>query len=224
MISAYEALERLQDGNRRFVCGKRRAAPLRVHTPGENKACQRPFAIVLGCSDSRVPAEIVFDQGLGDLFVVRVAGHIAARSQVGSIEFAATGFGTRLIVVLGHSECGAVLATLEELQHPSTTRSRNVRVITDKIRLSLQPVLETGMSPRDLVAEAVRAHIRGTVNQLRARSSVLRQLSRTDGLLIAGAEYSLDSGVVEFLNGPAAGIKGNAGGEAGEGAKSDELS
>src|SRR5918993_934020 len=88
---------------------------------------QEPFAIILGCSDSRVPAEMVFDQGLGDLFVVRVAGNIVASSQVGSVEFAAERYHTRLVVVLGHSMCGAILATLEELGRPTQDQSRNLR-------------------------------------------------------------------------------------------------
>src|SRR5438067_9648001 len=129
MISAREALERLREGNRRFVRGVRSSDLLVSEARrSELAAGQQPFAIVLGCSDSRVPAEIVFDQGLGDLFVIRVAGNIVAPSQVGSVEFAAARYGTRLVVVLGHSECGAILATLEELQQP-TSHSRNLRSI-----------------------------------------------------------------------------------------------
>src|SRR5688500_4837628 len=120
MIPAAEALQRLQDGNRRFASSTRSAdTPPSPARRGELPREQQPFAIVLGCSDARVPAEIVFDQGLGDLFVIRVAGNIVAPSQVGSVEFAAARFGTRLVVVLGHSECGAILATLEEVQRPS---------------------------------------------------------------------------------------------------------
>src|SRR5438067_12091906 len=129
MISAREALERLREGNRRFVSGVRSRDTLTSQMRrNELAAGQEPFAIILGCSDSRVPAEIVFDQGLGDLFVIRVAGNIVASSQVGSVEVAAARFGTRLAVVLGHSECGAILATLEELQQP-TSHSRNLRSI-----------------------------------------------------------------------------------------------
>lgn len=128
MIPAETALERLQTGNQRFVADVRNQDSL--STPARRRvlaAGQEPFAIILGCSDSRVPAELVFDQGLGDLFVIRVAGNIVAPSQVGSVEFAAERFGTRLVVVLGHSRCGAVLATLEELRRPTENRSRNLR-------------------------------------------------------------------------------------------------
>jgi carbonic anhydrase len=163
---------------------------------------QEPFAIVLGCSDSRVPAEIVFDQGLGDLFVIRVAGNVVAPSQVGSIEFAAERFGTRLVVVLGHSSCGAVLATLEELGRPAESRSRNLRSIVDRIRPSVEPLLGTGPEPQPeaLVRAAVRANIRASVHHLRYGSEILEQLT-ADGLLVVGAEYSLETGLVEFLDG-----------------------
>jgi carbonic anhydrase len=135
--AASEALERLREGNRRFVSDLAKADGLSSRSRrAELVTGQRPFAIILGCSDSRVPAEIVFDQGLGDLFVIRVAGNIVAPSQIGSVEFAAERFGTRLVVVLGHSQCGAVLATLEELQRPRESQSRNLRSIVDRIRPS----------------------------------------------------------------------------------------
>src|SRR5687767_13889444 len=141
-VSAPEALARLRAGNRRFVTGERGLDALLTHTRrSELVAGQQPFAIVLGCSDSRVPAEMVFDQGLGDLFVIRVAGNIVAPSQVGSVEFAAERFGTRLVVVLGHSQCGAVLATLEELRRPRDNQSRNMRSIVDRIRPSVESLL-----------------------------------------------------------------------------------
>src|SRR6188472_2586157 len=129
MVPASEALSRLREGNLRFISNTRDAGEfLSQARRFELAQSQAPFAIVLGCSDSRVPAEIVFDQGLGDLFVIRVAGNIVAPSQVGSVEFAAERFGTRLVVVLGHSKCGAILATLDELQHPSGgSHSRNLR-------------------------------------------------------------------------------------------------
>ena len=164
---------------------------------------QEPFAIVLGCSDSRVPAEIVFDQGLGDLFVIRVAGNIVAPSLLGSVEFAASRFGTRLVVVLGHSQCGAVLATIEELQKPSETQSRNLRAIVDRVRPSIEGLLATELvrDPAALMTQAVRANIRSSVNQLRHGSDVLERLIAQDGLLVVGAEYSLETGIVEFLDG-----------------------
>lgn len=163
---------------------------------------QAPFAIILGCSDSRVPPEIVFDQGLGDLFVIRVAGNIVAPSQVGSVEFAAARFDTRLVVVLGHSQCGAILATLEELQRPTENQSRNLRAIVDRVRPSVEGLMSTPVThdPDALVREAVRANIHASVDHLRHGSQVLEQLIQDEGLLVVGAEYSLETGVVDFLD------------------------
>jgi carbonic anhydrase len=150
-----------------------------------------------------VPAEIVFDQGLGDLFVIRVAGNIVAPSQVGSVEFAAARFRTPLVVVLGHSQCGAILATLDELRKPTGTQSRNLRSIVDRVRPSVESLLETDLKHDHdaLVREAVRLNIRASADHLRHGSDVLEQLIRDAGLLVVGAEYSLDSGVVEFFDG-----------------------
>lgn len=204
MISASEALERLREGNRRFVSDARSGdTPTSRARRRELAAGQEPFAIILGCSDSRVPAEIVFDQGLGDLFVIRVAGNIVAPSQVGSVEFAAARFGTRLVVVLGHSQCGAILATLEELRRPSEDQSRNLRSIVDRIRPAVETLLATelGHRPDTLLRQAVRANIRASADHLRHGSEVLEQLIRRDGLLVVGAEYSLETGVVDFFDG-----------------------
>lgn len=162
---------------------------------------QEPFAIVLGCSDSRVPAEIVFDQGIGDLFVIRVAGNVVAPSLVGSVEFAAERFGTRLVVVLGHSCCGAVEATIEQLRCPTGGQSRNLLSIVERIRPAVEPLLERGGDPEDLLREAVRANIRMSAGQLRTGSAVLERLIRESGLLIVGAEYSLETGVVDVFDG-----------------------
>src|SRR5437016_9288858 len=166
MIPGQEALERLIKGNREFVSGlPSRDSFLRFSRRAQLADGQAPFAIILGCSDSRVPAEIVFNQGLGDLFVIRVAGNIVAPSQVGSVEFAAARFGVRLVVVLGHSQCGAILATLEELRTPSENQSHNLRAIVDRVRPSIEGLLATDLR-RDsdaLVKEAVRANIRASV-------------------------------------------------------------
>jgi len=202
--TAREALERLQEGNRRFVADRQRRDDQAGQARRTELATgQEPFAIVLGCSDSRVPAEIVFDQGLGDLFVIRVAGNIVAPSQVGSVEFAAERFGTRLVVVLGHSQCGAVQATLEELQQPTDKQSKNLRAIVDRIRPSVEPLLATDLRhhPRELVQQAVRANISVSASHLRHGSDVLEQQIQKNGLLVVGAEYSLDTGVVEFFDG-----------------------
>jgi len=204
MISASQALERLRDGNRRFVSGDRsRDGPTSRARRSEVATSQEPFAIVLGCSDSRVPAEIVFDQGLGDLFVIRVAGNIVASSQVGSVEFAAERFGTPLVVVLGHSQCGAVLATLEQLTRPREDQSRNLRSIVDRVRPSVEPLLATELrhDPEALVRQAVRANVRVSASHLRHGSELLEQLIQRRGLLVVGAEYALETGVVEFFDG-----------------------
>jgi carbonic anhydrase len=203
MISAGEALKRLQAGNRRFVSAARSSDMLTSQARRtELVAGQEPFAIILGCSDSRVPAEIVFDQGLGDLFVIRVAGNIVASSQVGSVEFAAARFGTRLVVVLGHSQCGAILATLEELQQPADNQSRNLRSIVDRVRPSVEALLATELrnDPEALVRHAVRANILVSANHLRHGSEVLERMIQKDGLLVVGAEYSLETGAVDFFD------------------------
>jgi carbonic anhydrase len=204
MIPARDALQRLRDGNRRFVAEVRgRQSAVSRARREELAAGQEPFAIILGCSDSRVPAEIVFDQGLGDLFVIRVAGNIVAPSQVGSVEFAAAQFNTRLVVVLGHTSCGAIQATVDELGRRSEEQSRNLRSIVDRIRPSVEPLLGTSLAhDRDtLILQAVRANIRMSAHQLRHGSALLEQLIQTDGLRVVGAEYSLETGVVEFFDG-----------------------
>ena len=214
MITAVAALQELRAGNRRFVSKlglesepglEARAARIGRHQlPRE----QEPMAIVLGCSDARVPAEIIFDQGLGDLFVIRVAGNIVAPSQVGSVEFAASAFGTRLVVVLGHSNCGAVHATLEQLSRPVRDQSRNLRSIVDRIRPAVEGLLER-VPPHDaptLEQHAVRANIRMSSAQLRHGSELLEQLIEKDGLVVVGAEYSLETGVVDFFDGVPPGL------------------
>jgi carbonic anhydrase len=201
MISARAAFEALREGNRRFVSelGSTGASHARRR---ELPAGQEPLAIILGCSDARVPAEIVFDQGLGDLFVIRVAGNIVAPSQVGSVEFAAEAFHTRLVVVLGHSNCGAVQATLQQLARPWQEQSRNLRSIVDRIRPAVVGLLEGPQrNAQELEQLAVRANIRMATDHLRHGSSVLEQLIREDGLVVVGAEYSLETGVVDFFDG-----------------------
>jgi carbonic anhydrase len=203
MISADQALSRLREGNRRFVADVGKPTP-RVSGGRriELQLDQAPFAIILGCSDSRVPAEIVFDQGLGDLFVIRVAGNIVAPSQVGSVEFAAEAFGTRLVVVLGHSRCGAILATIKALTEPAESQSRNLASIVDRVRPSVEGLMRTELRHNHdaLVQEAVRSNVRASVNHLRHGSAILEQLVERDGLKIVGAEYALETGVVEFLD------------------------
>jgi carbonic anhydrase len=202
MISAKEALERLREGNRRFVSSIGRGeAQIGQSRRMEVAQGQQPFAIILGCSDSRVPAEIVFDQGLGELFVIRVAGNIVAPSQIGSVEFAVSRYGTRLVVVLGHSQCGAILATLEELQQPAESQSRNLRAIVDRVRPSVEVLVKTELrhDREKLVQTAVRSNVGVSVSHLRHGSALLEQLIESDGLVVVGAEYSLETGIVEFF-------------------------
>jgi carbonic anhydrase len=203
MISAQDALARLRDGNRRFVANEPTASA--QLTPSQRLALtngQQPFAIVLGCSDSRVPAELVFDQGFGELFVIRVAGNIVAPSQVGSVEFAAARFGTRLVVVMGHSQCGVVTAAVEEVLGRTTNDSRNLRSIVDRVRPSVKAVVSTGADDDVdvLIGNAVRANVRASVDHLRHGSQLLEALIQRDGLRVVGAEYSLESGVVTFFD------------------------
>lgn len=204
MLTAREAFDRLREGNRRFASNKAAGHGfLHPDRRAELVEGQEPFAIILGCSDSRVPAELVFDQGFGDLFVIRVAGNIVAPSQVGSVEFAASRFGTRLVVVMGHTQCGAITATLDELQGGSSNQSRNLRSIVDRVRPSVETVLLSHRSDDAdaLIHAAVRANVRVSANHLRHGSDLLEQLIQTDGLVVVGAEYSLETGVVDFFDG-----------------------
>lgn len=202
MLSATDALQRLLAGNERFVTGKRNFSNLLDQAARDGLTDgQRPFAIILGCSDSRVPVEIVFDQGLGDLFVIRVAGNIVAPSQIGSVEFAAEQFGIRLVVVLGHSGCGAVQATIETLQKPVEKRSRHLDTIVDRIQPAVEELVRSNrdLDQQSLLHHAVRANVRVAVNALRHGSEIIEDRIRKNGLVVTGAEYSLHTGRVEFL-------------------------
>lgn len=200
---ARDALNRLRQGNRRFVAGEHVSIEAPERRPRLVEE-QHPFAIILGCADSRAPAELVFDQGLGDLFVIRVAGNVVAPSLIGSIEYAAEVFGTRLVVVMGHSHCGAVQAAVQELDRPTELRSPNLRSIVERIRPSIETVRDVAGPEIDrdtLVSKAIRANVRASVTQLRASSTLLERLIEDDALLIVGAEYALATGVVEFFEG-----------------------
>jgi len=203
-ISAAEALQRLRDGNQRFASNLRTQESLFCdHRREELLTGQEPFAIILGCSDSRVPAEIIFDQGLGDLFVIRVAGNIVAPSQIGSVEFAVSQFGTRLVVVLGHSKCGAIHATIEQLKEGNTSSSANIRAIVERVKPSIAGLMATELAndAEALENAAIRANVRASTNQLQHGSAIIEHLVESDGLLIVGAEYSLETGTVKFLDG-----------------------
>lgn len=204
-LTGRDALQLLQEGNQRFVNNVRSLDTLMSHTQrAALTAGQNPFAIILGCSDSRVPAELVFDQGFGSLFVIRVAGNIVAPSQIGSVEFAATQYHTRLVVVLGHTHCGAVCATLEELRHNQQSPSRNQRSIVERIAPAVATLMETPLrdDPEALMKHAVRANIRAATSHLRHGSEILENLIAHDGLLVVSAEYSLETGQVEFFDVP----------------------
>ncbi|MDA1369233.1 MAG: carbonic anhydrase [Proteobacteria bacterium] len=201
MINADQALLRLKEGNEKFYSSEKAIIEVSAASRSEQMDAQYPFAIILGCSDSRVPVELIFGQGPGDLFVIRVAGNVVAPSQIGSVEFAAKMFGTKLVIVLGHSMCGAVQTTLDELAQPTESRSPNLHSIVDRIRPGIENLISANQSPRDneLLARAVRANIEASVEGLRHGSEILETLIQNQELKIVGAEYSLESGVVEFL-------------------------
>jgi carbonic anhydrase len=202
-LPAKEALARLREGNRRFASNVRSVDSLLSQTRrAELVMSQQPFATVLGCSDSRAPAEILFDVGLGELFVIRVAGNVVAPSQVGSVEFAATRFGTKLVVVMGHTSCGAIDATIEAIEHGGEVESRGLLDIVDRVRPAIMSVVEAG-NERDLVGlarRAVRANVRMAVDHLRHGSRIIERLSE-EGLVVVGAEYDLETGLVDFFEG-----------------------
>ena len=205
MITAREALDRLREGNRRFVSNQLEAGARGNHGHSAALAAgPEPLAIILGCSDARVPAELVFDQGFGDLFVIRVAGNIVSPSQIGSVEFAAGRFGTQLVVVMGHSRCGAVISAYEELTGRTTSRSRNLQSIVDRVRPSMETVLAAAGSdadPESVIADTVRANVRASANHLRHGSELLERLISEGTLTVVGSEYSLETGVVTFFDG-----------------------
>jgi carbonic anhydrase len=204
-VSAGEALRRLREGNARFATNARGTGTLiTAARRAKLTAAQEPFAIVLGCSDSRVPVELVFNQGPGDLFVIRVAGNIVERSLIGSVVFAADRFGTRLVVVLGHASCGAIAATIEELHRPTPNPSPNQRAIVDRIRPGVERAVANHAAEGALAVEhaAMTANVRASVEQLQHGSRIIEGLIASDGLVVTGAWYSLETGKVEFLDDP----------------------
>ena len=203
MTTGQEALQRLREGNERFAAEANTGETFLRHMRGaKTDFKQQPIAIILGCSDSRVPVEIVFDQDLGDLFVIRVAGNIAAPSQLGSIEFAAAEFGTPLVVVMGHTHCGAILGTLEQLRRPTEARSPHMRFIAERIRPAVADLMapELRYDRETLIRKSVRANVAQSVEQLRRGSKILERLIGIGQLRVIGAEYSLETGRVEFFD------------------------
>ncbi len=186
-VTPGRALERLVAGNERFVEG--RGTAYTGFRPDLANG-QRPFAVIVGCSDSRVPAEIVFDVGSGELFVVRVAGNIVAPSQVGSVEFAVSQFGTRLVVVMGHTRCGAVAATLRTLAGAQAD-SKNLAAITDRIGPNIRNCADA--------QEAVTANVRASVSHLQHGSRMIEDLVLAGRVKIVGAVYAVETGRVSLL-------------------------
>jgi len=201
IISAAQALERLREGNARFAQNLRSVESLTTNAQREALVKgQRPFAIILSCADSRVPSELVFDCGLGTLFVVRVAGNIVAPSIIGSIEFAAATFGTQLVAVVGHSHCGAVKAALDVARGVSTVPSENIADIVERVMPAVGELAREQAPEKELLARAVRTNVRMSVEQLRHGSRILEQLCRERRLFIVGGEYSLETGRVDFFD------------------------
>jgi carbonic anhydrase len=200
-LTAAAAAARLLEGNRRYIQNVRSVDSMLSHSRRDLQA-QRPFAIVLGCSDSRAPAEVVFDQGLGDLFIIRVGGNIVAPSQVGSVEFAAERFGTRLVVVMGHTSCGVIDAAIEAVQNKAVPASRNMTSIVDRVRPSVEALVATDLAhdPVRLRREAMRANVRASVAHLAHSSEIIERLAEQDGLCVVGAELDLSTGEVGFLD------------------------
>lgn len=202
LMDASAALSQLREGNARFVANQ---STLNIGDTDRATLTtgQKPFAVILGCSDSRVPTEVVFDQGIGDLFVIRIAGNVVAPSQIGSVEFAAKKFGIRLVVVLGHTHCGAIEATVDELRRPADQQSKNIATIIDRIKPSVDELLRTGeIRDRDeLIQRAARENVRYSAEALRHGSTIIETLVEDRELSIVGAEYSLDTGAVDFFDG-----------------------
>jgi len=204
MQAAIEALKALKSGNSRFVENVRSVEYTGTQAnPQDHASSQQPFAIIVGCSDSRVPAETIFDQDLGSLFVVRIAGNIVSTSQLGSVEFAVQQFGSPLIVVLGHSNCGAVAATINQLNNPNDSLTPSVSAIVEHVSPAVKPLLQSAVKDDHdaLLARAVRANVELGTNTLRNESTILKEYAAQGKLSVVGAEYSLDTGEVDFFDG-----------------------
>ncbi|MEW6380883.1 MAG: carbonic anhydrase [bacterium] len=189
-ITGDQALQILMTGNKQYVAAKLAHPNSTPERRTELVKGQHPFAIILSCSDSRVPPEIVFDQGLGDLFVVRVAGNVVDDLALGSIEYAAEHLGVPLIMVLGHEKCGAVTATVEG----GGKAPGHIDAVVKAIKPAVEKVKD---QPGDKVENATRANIDMVVEQLKTSKPVLAELVKDGKLMIVGARYDLDTGVVE---------------------------
>jgi carbonic anhydrase len=192
-LSAEQIWNSLMEGNNRFVEGKPAARDV-VSRRRDLEKTQHPFVSVLSCSDSRVPPEVIFDQGLGDLFVIRIAGNSADPIGVGSIEYAVEHLGVTVIVVLGHQSCGAVTAACSGQKMPSLNQEAVIKPIGESCGAAKEQ-----HGSEDLVGFAVKNHVRKTVNDLLAQSEILKHAHDAGKLSIIGAYYSLDSGKVTRL-------------------------
>lgn len=201
-VGPREALTRLAQGNRRFISASLTHPDQSAVRRVGQAAGQTPFAIVLGCSDSRVPPEVVFDQGLGDLFVVRVAGNVADDLGIASIEYAAEHLGVHLVVVLGHERCGAVTAAVKGDPLPGH--------LLNLMEVLAPAVAATSGQPGDRVADTVTANVELTVERLRGCGPILRELVEKGELQVVGAEYDLDTGEVVFTQPAAPGVARHA--------------
>ncbi|HEX3421580.1 MAG TPA: carbonic anhydrase [Candidatus Udaeobacter sp.] len=192
-VGADEALTRLLSGDKRFVAGKSNepTGPALIERRHALAKEQKPFAVVVGCSDSRVPPELVFDASLGDIFVIRTAGEVVDKVGLGSIEYAIGHLGTRLVVVLGHQHCGAVSAAV--------AGATDTGDIPDVLRAISPAVEETKGQPGDPIENAVRANARNIAKQLQSGSPIIAPLVKSGEVKIVAAYYSLDTGQVELL-------------------------
>lgn len=197
-----QVIEDLKAGNQRFLSGtstQTSQSSLKKLKEFASKG-QFPKAIVLCCSDSRAPVEMIFDQDIGDLFVIRVAGNIIAPSLVGSIEFAASLYGTNVVLVMGHTQCGAVTATLNHIENPQTISSENIHDIVSRIKPHIFTISQMHEISHDHKLElAVEANVLASVSQLSHSSRLIEALVDEGSMKILGAVLDLNSGKVEFL-------------------------
>jgi carbonic anhydrase len=198
MIDANEALQRLQEGNERYLAGEGGGASMQDFAP--LAADQSPAVILLGCSDSRVVPEVLFDQGLGELFVVRVAGNMASPEVMASIEFAVLRFGSPLLVVLGHTDCGAVSAAMAELSEPTADIPRNIKSLVDRMTPAIKSVRPSQDDDGGWMEKAVRANVSASLRHLLQTSGPIKEAVGAQTLTVVGAEYNLSTGAVEFLD------------------------
>ena len=196
-------LKELKAGNKRFLAGKSVQSSKSSLKKLQDfaKTGQAPKATVLCCSDSRAPVEMIFDQDIGDLFVIRVAGNIVAPSLVGSVEFAANRFKTHLVLVMGHTQCGAITATLDHIENAQAISSENIYDLVSRIKPHILPIAQMKKITRaEKMERAVEANVRASVNQLSHSSRLIESLVQKKEMKIIGAVLNLSTGEVDFLD------------------------